>query len=234
MTKDQEMKDLKNLIFTALIALICVYLYIFIAKYLHENQVLKQMIARLEADSRAAEVLVTGVNYDEASGKNKTTIKFLEYDVDGRPLEPKYYTFTGNVIQFQSLVIRFEDVRVRSGDRLRGKSAYLFRKVFMLDGPNTQEYDITKPDEIPGGYRLSGKREPFEEKLWRNFWKYALDPKKSGNMGVKNAQIEAPGTIFIPGVLYTIRIEHDGGLRIDAEPLPAILNGEKIPQGTAK
>lgn len=228
------MKDLKNLIFMALIMLICVCLYIFAARYLHENQVLKQIVARLEADSRAAEVLVTGVNYDEATGKNKTTIKFLEYDVDGKPLEPKYFTFSGNVIQFQSLVIRFEDIRVRSGDKLRGKSAYLFRKVFMLDGPNTQEYDITKPEEIPGGYRVSEKKEPFEEKLWKNFWKYALDPKSSKDIGVKNAQIEAPGTIFVPGVLYTIKIEHDGGLRIDAQPLPAILQGEKIPAGAGK
>lgn len=228
------MKDLKNLIFMALIMLVCVCLYIFAAKYLHENQVLKQIVARLEADSRAAEVLVTGVNYDEASGKNKTTIKFLEYDIDGKPMEPKYFTFSGNIIQFQSLVIRFEDIRVRSGDKLRGKSAYLFRKVFMLDGPNTQEYDITKPEEIPGGYRVSGKKEPFEKKLWKNFWKYALDPKSSKDVGVKNAQIEAPGTIFIPGVLYTIKIEHDGGLRIDAQPLPAILQGERIPAGEAK
>ena len=46
--------------------------------------------------------------------------------------------------------------------------------------------------------------------------------------GVKNVQIEAPGTMFIPGYLYTIRIEHSGGLRIDINPLPEILKGEKI------
>jgi hypothetical protein len=36
-------------------------------------------------------------------------------------------------------------------------------------------------------------------------------------MGIKNAQIEAPGTKFVPGLIYTIKIEHDGGLRIDAD-----------------
>ncbi len=49
-------------------------------------------------------------------------------------------------------------------------------------------------------------------------------------MGVKNAQIEAPGTKFIPGALYTIKIEHDGGIRIDVQALSAILTGERIPR----
>jgi hypothetical protein len=43
---------------------------------------------------------------------------------------------------------------------------------------------------------------------------------------VKNAQIEAPGSIFVPGTIYTIKIEYDGGLRIDAKPIPEILKGE--------
>ena len=46
-------------------------------------------------------------------------------------------------------------------------------------------------------------------------------------MGIKNAQIEAPGTRFVPGMLYTVKIEHDGGMRIDAQTLPLILKGEK-------
>lgn len=226
------MKDLRNVVLLALVLLAGVYLYLFFAKHIHENIVLKRVIGRLEADSRAAEVLVTGVNYDEKTGKNSTTIKFLEYDIDGRPMEPKYFTFTGNIIQFQSLVIRFDDIHVRSGDKLRGKSAYLFWKVFMLDGENTREYVITAAEDVPGGYKINDKKDVFEEKLWKNFWKYALDPKKAKDIGVKNAQIEAPGTIFIPGILYTIKIEHDGGLRIDAEELPQILKGETVPAGS--
>ena len=68
----------------------------------------------------------------------------------------------------------------------------------------------------------------FEEKLWKRFWEYALNPKEAGKVGIKNAQIEAPGTKFIPGMIYTIKIEHDGGLRIDAKPVTPILKNEKI------
>ena len=193
-----------------------------------ENKILKQIIERLKADSRAAEVLVAGVNFDETTRKTLTTIKFLEYDTKGDPLSPRYFTFTGNIIQFQALVIRFEDIQLRFANELKGKSAYLFWKVFMLDGKNTQEFEITPMEEIPLGYKLENIKNSFEKKLWEQFWAYALDPKKAKQENIRNAQIEAPGTIFIPGYLYTIKIEHDGGLRIDSSKLPPILKGEKV------
>jgi len=203
--------------------------YKLIGQYIHENAVLRQIIARLEADSRVAEVLVTGVNYSEAEQKTYTTIKFLEYDSKGKPLGPEYFTFSGNIIQFQSLVVRFDDMLIRQADRLKGRSVYLFWKIFMLDGKNTQEYDITKVNAVPEGYKIDGPDNPVEVRFWARFWEYALDPAVARGEGVKNAQIEAPGTMFVPGILYTIRIEHDGGLRIDAVPLANILRGEKIP-----
>lgn len=198
--------------------------------WIHHDKVLNEIIARLQSDSRIAEVLVTGVNFDEKSQRTFTTIKFLEYDSSGKALEPKYFTFSGNIIQFQSLVIRFEDIYVRGGDKLRGKSAYLFLKAFMLEGKNTQEFEITPVDSIPAGYKIPGKEDSFELELWKKFWAYALDPQRSKGAGVKNAQIEAPGTMFVPGYLYTIKIEHDGGMRIDVAKLSPILKGETIPQ----
>lgn len=220
---------IKYLIFFLLCFIAGYQAYKYIGRYLYENAVLKQVIARLEADSRAAEVLVTGVNYSEADQKTFTTIKFLEYDSQGKPLAPKYFTFPGNIIQFQSLVIRFDDIYVRQADRWKGKSAYLFWKVFMLDGKNTQEFDIVKINEVPRGYKIEGTENPVENKFWTAFWEYVLDPAKAKSAGIKSAQIEAPGTMFVPGNLYTIKIEHDGGLRIEASPLPGILRGEKIP-----
>lgn len=221
-------KTIRHILVVTFIVFATFFAIKFYLQCAHENKILKEIISRLEADSRIAEVLVTGVNYDDITNKIYTTIKFLEYDVKEKPLMPRYFTFSGNIIQFQSLVIRFDDIHIQRGDKLRDKSAYLFWKVFLLDGNNTQEYEITKIDEIPEGYKLGDKKKPFEAKLWEKFWKYALDPKESKKTGIKNAQIEAPGTMFIPGVLYTIKIEHDGGMRIDATPLPYILRGERI------
>ncbi len=211
-----------------IIVLVIAGIGIAIFRFLHHQQVLEQIINRLTADSRVAQVLVTGVNYDEATKKNFTTIKFLEYDVKNNPLEPKYFTFPGRIIQFQALVVRFDDRFVKIGDKLRGKSAYLFLKVFALNGANTKEFVITPVNDVPNGYRLSTHQNGFEQHFWRNFWKLAFDEKYAKAMGVKNVQIEAPGMMFVPGFLYTLRIEHDGGLRIDTKPLPEILRGEKV------
>lgn len=223
-------KKIKYILFIVFLIAAAIAVYNFSLKYFHENRILKQVISRLEAESRMAEVLVTNVKYDEETRKIQTTIKFLEYDVDNKPLEPRYFTFSGNLIQFQSLVIRFDDIYIRAADRLRGRSACLFWKAFMLDGKNTREYEITKAYQIPGGYKIEGIKDAFEERLWQRFWRYALNPEEAKRMGIKNAQIEAPGTMFFPGMLYTVKIEHDGGMRIDAVLLPAILKGEKIPE----
>lgn len=203
--------------------------YQFYQKFIHEKKVLQEIIRRLQADSRIAEVIVSAVGYDETSKKPTTTIKFLELDSQGRSLPAKYFTFQGNIIQFQSLVVRFDDALVTSGDSLRGKSVYLFWKVFALDGKNTQEYTITPIDEIPAGYKVDSAESAFEKRLWAEFWDYALYSKAATSQRVKNAQIEAPGKKFVPGILYTLRIEHDGGMRIDTSEIPEILKGERVP-----
>jgi hypothetical protein len=222
------MRKVISLLITLAVVVLTVFIFQYLARYGMENKILKEVISLLEAESRIAEVLVVGVEYDQALNKTFTTIKFLEYDVRGKPLEPRYFTFSGNVIQFQSLVIRFDDFYIKSKDPLRGKSAYLFWKVFILDGPRTKEYVITDIKEIPKGYKRQGQPDPFEKKLWEKFWLYALNSSEAKNMGIKNAQIEAPGARFVPGILYTIKIEHDGGMRIDAQDLPSILKGEYI------
>lgn len=197
-------------------------------RWVEEKRILKQIVDRLSADSRVAEVLVTKSEYDEVRQKIKTTIKFLEYDSQGSPVAPKYFTFYGNIIQFQALVIRFEDDWIKSGDPLKGKSAYLFLKAFILNGKETQEFIITETETIPAGYKIAGSAHAVEEKFWTDFWDYAIKPEVRKRAGVKNAQIEAPGTMFLPGTIYTIFIEHDGGLRIDSRPIPEIVKGEML------
>lgn len=193
-----------------------------------EAQALKKIIERLAADSRVAEVIVTEVKLDPKTKKTHTTIKFLEYNAKLNSLEPKYFTFSGNAIQFQTMVIRFDDFYVKKGHPLKGKSAYLFLKAFILTDEGAETFDITKINEIPSGYKVEGAKNNFERKLWRRFWEYALNPIQARGIGIKNAQIEAPGTRFIPGMMYTIKIEHDGGLRIDSSPLSPILKDEKV------
>ena len=186
------------------------------------------MVQRLQADTRIAEVIVSDIRFDPQAQKTITTIKFLEFGSSGQPLTPRKFVFSSNIIQFQSLVARFDDRFTLSGNPLKGKSVYLFWKAFVLDGANTEEHVITAVNQIPAGYKIEGLRNALEDKIWQNFWDYALNTEKSAIAGIKNTQIEAPGTKFMPGFLYTLKIEHDGGIRIDITPLPAVLKGEKV------
>lgn len=220
-------------------------------KFVFEYMTMQRIIRNLKAESRIAEVLVVESSLDEYTRKYTTTIKFLEYDVHGRALKPKYFTFKGNQIQFQTLVVRFDDKYIEEGHRLKGKSLYLFLKAFVLDGKNTQEFLITPVQEltkeplrpgfldrlfgskkggenkpeivVPEGYRVGDPPNYFEKEVWEKFWTYALDTEARKGVGIKNAQIEAPGSVFIPGTIYTLVIEHDGGVRIDTRPIPEIL-----------
>lgn len=218
----------KSVVVPVLFVVLAFQGYRFYQKKVEEARVFKQIIARLNADSRIAEVLVSDVEFNPLTQQHMTTIKFVEYNSEGLPMWPRYFTFSGNIIQFQSLVVRFGDDFVMKGDALKGKSAYLFWKVFLLDGQNTQEYEITPANEVPDGYKIDGPRNTFEDKLWRKFWDYALHASVAMSQGIKNAQIEAPGSKFVPGILYTLRIEHDGGIRIDTKEIPPIMRGERM------
>ena len=208
---------------------------VFIYKFFAEFVTFKRIIHNLKAESRLAEVLVVESSLDEYTRTYKTTVKFLEYDVHGKPLTPKYFTFNGNLIQFQTLVVRFDDKYIEEGHRMKGKSIALFMKAFVLDGKNTQEFVITPvraespkpgaPPEyaVPAGYRVGNPPNYFEKEIWAHFWNYALNPDERKKIGIKNAQVEAPGSVFVPGTIYTLVIEHDGGIRIDTRPIPEIL-----------
>ncbi len=209
--------------FRNLIVLIILF-FIFVGYFkFREFLTFRGIIHNLKADSRIAEVLVTDSRVDEFTRIYTTTIKFLEYDVKGKPLEPKFFTFDGNLIQFQTLVVRFDDKYIEEGHRMKGKSIFLFLKCFVLKGKDTQERVITPVEEVPEGYRVGDPPSAFEKQVWRRFWQYALDPQKRSRVGIKNAQVEAPGSVFVPGTIYTLMIENDGGIRIDTRPIPEIL-----------
>ena len=207
-------------------------------KFFSEFITFKKIIHNLKAESRLAEVLVVESSLDEYTRKYTTMIKFLEYDVHGQPLKPKFFTFKGNLIQFQTLVVRFDDKYIEQGHRMKGKSIVLFLKAFVLDGTHTQEFVITPVYEVPpaltksagipevvvpDGYRVGNPPNYFEREVWAKFWRYALDPAERKSVGIKNAQVEAPGQVFVPGTIYTLTLEHDGGVRIDTRPIPEIL-----------
>ncbi len=202
----------------------------------HEREILRQIVSRLTAEQRVAEVVVEDLARGPDGRVAQLTLKILELDPAGRPLTPRRCTFTKNdVIHFEALVVRLDDRLVMEGE---GRSVHLFRRAFALS-PDDQTYeacDINRPMEVPGGYALqSTEREVAEgeARFWRTFWELALDEERRQQAGVKNAQIEAPATRFVPDMVYRLVLEADGGLSIQASPVPAILRPDRPPLESA-
>ncbi len=193
-----------------------------VAKGTAENYFLKKIIERLEADSIVAKITVTNYILNPWTKKFDTTIKFVEVDRDGADKEAKYYRFSDDLIQFQSLVIRFNKSYVKNSDMLKGKSIYLVLRAFSTDGKKIESFDITPINSIPDGYKVKNGSEYFEKIIWKRFWKYALNPEEAKRVGIAVAQVEAPGTRFVPGLLYILKIDHAAGLKIETERLNRI------------
>ncbi len=201
-----------------------------------EREVLRQIVSRLTAEERVAEVWVEEHRPGPDGQVERLRLKILEYGADGKALPPVFCEFTANdIVHFEALVIRLDDQIVMDG---RGKSAHLFRRAFALDerGHTFQSCDINRPLDVPGGYRLENadaRAREIEERYWKKFWALALDEKQREAAGVKNAQIEAPATRFVPGRIYRLVLEHDGGLTIQPGAVPEILQGQKVPESGA-
>ena len=192
---------------------------------------LARVVERLEAETRRAQVIVTKQGVNPATGRLETTLKFMETGPGGDPLPPRYFTVEGDVVYFDALVIRFEREYVERGDALRGKSICLFRRVFGEHQAPEEGFPVDRAagaGEVPDVYRVNPDPTPFERELWKEFWRYAADPAAARAKGVRVIQGEAVYTRFIPGNLYTLTLDHGGGLSIKVEPIPAILRDELI------
>jgi hypothetical protein len=182
---------------------------------------LQDVIARLESESRVAEVVVTRQETDPATDRPRTWFRFSEVDRHGRALSNREFCIDGDVAYFDALVVKFEHSYAELGDALRGRSLYLFRRVF---GEHQEPSRGFRLDETtPAGYRLGETVSEFERGIWPRFWSYALDPKLAQSKGIRVAMGEAVYTRLVPGKLYRLTIETAGGLNIKPENLPAVL-----------
>lgn len=196
-----------------------------------QNDILRQIISRLSAQRRVADVYVEKISAAESGSKQTLRLKILEYDVDGKAMEPVHCTFSvNNVVHFEALVIRLDDELVKGGE---GKSVYLFKRAYALDESSDkyESCELTKMDEVPGGYRLpssDSRVSELERRFWKSFWLYAMDKHMRDDAKVRNAQIEAPATRFVADKLYHLYIEADGGLLIQAGPIPQLMKNSAV------
>ena len=185
---------------------------------------LEEVVTHLQGQDRVADVIVT--EQREVNGVLQTTLLFVEYAKDGSALPAKRFTFEGKTAHIDAMVINFDGKYVENRDPLRGRSIALFTRIFGDKQTPAQAPRIDDPGHIPSIYQdVDPKVSEFEQDLWKDFWRLADDEAYRKSMGVRatgGAQGEAVWRPFEPGKLYTITLQHDGGLNITSAPLKGI------------
>lgn len=193
-----------------------------IAQLERQQKELHQIVERLSTEQRLAEVDVVNQSTDEA-GRTWTTIRFVEFDRQDRPLPEHVLELPGQVIFFDALVIKFTEEMTALADPLRGKSIALFRRVYSENQAPIEGELIDAVGVVPDIYRLTDQPSDFELGLWRDFWSYAVDPEKARAENVRVAQGEAVYAPLSAGEKWTLTLENDGGLNLSKrlpEPAP--------------
>lgn len=196
------------------------------------QQEMKQMkveyetyMANLVGSQRAAEVIVEDQTQDE-DGQIWTKLKFLEYSVDGQPLEPvKVFTVPGNVVYFDALVMKYTPEQVQEG---KAKSLYLFRRVFTDETRPDMGYklfDIDEEASLPKNLQADTEEIPIQaqQEVWARFQKCLSDPEYAKEQGVDAMYGEAVYDTLRKGFLYTLNIQNNGGLELRKKQLSAVL-----------
>jgi len=186
-----------------------------------EKQQLQQVVVRLSAEKRVADVLVS--KREVIDNIPRTTLLFVEYDRQGQPLPGKILTVAGDHVHFDALVVKFDRELVQKNDPLRGHSIALFTRVYGDHQTPDSATAIDEPNSIPLVYRgASSTVTSFECNLWQNFWRLARDPDYRQQFGVRIASGQGVWGPLDIDHLYTLTLESSGGLNLSAEPMKGI------------
>lgn len=176
-----------------------------------ERRRLVEYAQRLSASRRVAQVDVVRQRVNRR-GETVSTLLWQEIGGDGRLGRPLAIEAVGELVYFESLVIKFEPHFVGEGDLRRGASLAMFRRIFG---------DCQKPDSVaeldrgacPPPAEPDGDDAPHAE-LWRRFWEMVEDPQLAAEYGVRVAQCEAPAVPLRAGQTWELTLDAAGGVNL--------------------
>jgi hypothetical protein len=176
-----------------------------------EKQRLEEYAQRLSASRRVAQVDVVKQRVDE-HGRTVSTLLWQEIGADGTRGRPLAVEAVGDLVYFESLVIKFEPHYVGQGDAERATSLALFRRIFG---------ECQAPESVPELDRsarppldVSSDSAALHDQLWRRFWEMVDDPRVAAEYGVRIAQCEAPAVPLRGGQVWEVMLDAAGGLNL--------------------
>lgn len=184
-----------------------------------QKEQLRQVVGRLTAEKRVAEIVVTGKQLS-GDGVPVTQLLFVEYARDGSTLPPRTFVVRGEMVHVNGMVIEFDKELVQQGDPLRGHSIILFDRIYgSAEKPDSGQM-IDSPGRIPELYRSTRPEvSEFETQLWANFWRLATDEAYRAEKGVKLANGKSVYGPFAADRLYTITLDASGKMSCEDQPI---------------
>jgi len=187
----------------------------------HDNELLQTANRLLKVDRRVARIDVVKQVGSAADDTLETTLTFVEVNAADRPISAvRTITIHGDVVYVDAWVIKYDDKLVETADPLRATSVCLFRRIFGELQKPKDGFLIDAENARPDVYGADRPPSDTEREIWSNFWRFANDPARSQQNGVRAAHGEAPSIRLIPGKRYRLTLRASAGLEIVPEDAP--------------
>ena len=181
-----------------------------VVKLEKEKADLRDFAARLSASRRVGQVNVIEQKLD-AGSRILTRLRWQEIGAGGVLDDPREIDAIGRQVYFEAFVLKFEPSLVGTGDKERGESLALFRRIF---GDNQTPSSATEFERAARPRTSTQPAQSNDDALWLRFWEFTENPQLAATFGVRVAQIEAPAIAVSQGDVLEVTLDAAGGLNI--------------------
>jgi hypothetical protein len=205
-----------------LIAVVLVVRWLYpAAKTLHEllteNKQLKEAILTLTHEDQVGYAKV--ISREEREGKEYVTVRFVETARDDklRKILEKEYTFDGDVIHFDALIVKFDDEMVMDGEE---RALYLWHRIYSDSMSPEEGFELEEEGGEPARYDDLLKLMPSNDRelFWSNIWGLANDPEKLQEYGITAIYGNVVYSKMKDGLIYVFKINSSGQLYPEIVP----------------
>ncbi|MBN2020318.1 MAG: hypothetical protein JW749_08840 [Sedimentisphaerales bacterium] len=188
-----------------------------IHKLLSDNKQLKEAITNLTTEDQIGYAKV--IKQEKRDAKTFTTLRFVETARNDKlkKIVEKDYTFEGDIVHFDALIVKFSDKMVMDG---RQRAMYLWRRVYSEGMAPQDGFPIESPGAEPARYADLLARLPIKhrEMFWSNIWDLANDKNKLNEYGITAIYGNAIYSQLRQGLIYVFKISPTGQLYDEVVP----------------
>jgi hypothetical protein len=184
---------------------------------LSENRDLKEAITNLTQEDQIGYAKI--ITQEERDGEVFTTVRFVETARDDKQktILEKEYTIEGDIIHFDSLIVKFGREMVMDGTT---RAMYLWRRVYGEKTAPQDGFAIEEPGVEPRRYEQLLKALPLGQRqmFWSSIWELSNDPEKLKEYDIKAIYGNVVYSKLKPGLIYIFRIDPTGQVYPEVVP----------------